>query len=163
MFTPMFAISSVAGGWTWTVRRQWLRRGWEGNISYFKCMWYMNYTVGASRSFLACITPSISLPLHHSVCIWQTERKRECSLPPGCVIICFTVSHVDSDAANELRFNRGKKNVRERWREGGWGCVYLGGRGDGCEGWRCREGEEHCFHWWAVAATVDETGWICCF
>lgn len=45
----------------------------------------------------------------------QRGRKRECSFPPGCVIICFTVSRVDSDTANRLRFNREKQ-------EGGEDC-----------------------------------------
>lgn len=42
------------------------------------------------------------------------EEERESSFPPGCVIICFTVSHVDSDAANRLQFNREKQGGR--WR-----------------------------------------------
>lgn len=43
-----------------------------------------------------------------------------CSFPPGCVIICFTVSHVDSDGANKLWLNREKQEGEMEGGEQTW-------------------------------------------
>lgn len=48
-----------------------------------------------------------------SVCVYQAERKKERSLPPGCVIARFAVSHVDCNAENRLCFSRKRKREGE--------------------------------------------------
>lgn len=84
---------------------------------------------GPTKMTLVCplsdFAQSISSSSQQSICVRKAESKRECSFPPGCAIICFTVSHVDSDTANRLWFNREKQQggedcegLMEVWRSG---------------------------------------------